>query len=92
MPSEKLDITMWRIIKCDRACTTCDKTQYNEAKFRDRLCLVLHLIFCKSCREYVRNNRELTKHVDSKLKKLHPEVKSEMQYKIEAELKKTSQT
>lgn len=81
---------MWRIIKCDNACTTCDKAQYNEASFRDKLCLALHLIFCKSCRDYVRNNRKLTQHVQSKLKKLDPEIITQMEQKIESELSESS--
>lgn len=81
---------MWRIIKCDSACTTCDKVQYNEASFREKFCLVLHIIFCKSCREYVRNNRKLTKQVHSKLEKLDPDIKAQMQSEIESELGKTS--
>lgn len=81
---------MLRIIKCDSACKICDKAQYNEASFRDKLCLALHLVFCKTCRNYVRNNRKLTKHVDSKIKKLNPEAKAKMQLDIESELNKTA--
>lgn len=81
---------MLRIIKCDSTCRTCDKEQYNEASLREKLCLALHLVFCKTCRNYVRNNRKLTKHVDSKLKRLNPEVKAKMQQDIETELNKTA--
>ena len=81
---------MLRIIKCDKACTTCDKAQYGEASFREKFCLLLHVIFCKSCREYVRNNRKLTKQVHSKLKKLDPDIKAQIQSEIESELGKTS--
>jgi len=80
---------MLRIIKCDSVCTTCDKAQYGEASFCEKLCLLLHIIFCKSCRDYVRNNRKLTKHVHSKLKNLDPDIKAQMQSEIESELSKT---
>ena len=81
---------MWRIIKCDSACTICDKAQYNEASFRDKLCLAVHLVFCKSCRDYVRNNRKLTQHVQSKMKKLDPEIIAQMEHEIESELGENS--
>ncbi|HLW15631.1 MAG TPA: hypothetical protein VKX30_09055 [Flavobacteriaceae bacterium] len=81
---------MLRIIKCDSACTICDKAQYNEASFRDKLCLALHLVFCKTCRDYVRNNRKLTQHVDSKMKRLNAEAKAKMQQDIDSELNKST--
>jgi len=81
---------MLQVFKCESTCTTCDKAQYNEASFREKFCLVLHIVFCKSCREYVRNNRKLTKQVHSKLEKLDPEIKAQMQTKIESELGKTT--
>lgn len=83
---------MRRILKCDSACTVCDKAQYNEASFRDKLCLIMHLIFCKSCRDYVRNNRKLTKHLQSEIGKLNPEAKAKMQGAIDSELNKSSST
>lgn len=79
---------MLRILKCDTACTVCDKAQYNEASFRDKLCLLLHLAYCKSCRDYVRNNRKLTKQVQSEMGKLNSETKAEMQRKIDSEIGK----
>jgi len=77
---------MWGIIKCDSACTTCDKAQYGEASFREKVCLLLHIVFCKACRDYVRNNRKLTQHVQSKIKKLDPDIIAQMEHEIESEL------
>ena len=77
---------MWKIIKCDSACTTCDKAQYGEASFREKVCLLLHIVFCKACRDYVRNNRRLTKKVQSEIGELTPDAKAEMQRKIDAEI------
>lgn len=77
---------MKQIFKCDEACAICDKAQYNEARFIDKLRLILHLISCKSCRDYVRNNRKLTKKVQSEIGELTPDAKAEMQRKIDAEI------
>lgn len=82
---------MIEVNKCDTACVICDKSQYKEANFKDKLCLLLHLIFCKTCRDYVRNNRKLTERVQSELGELDPEIKEEIQRKIEGELKKESE-
>lgn len=81
---------MRRVFNCDSACTICDKAQYKEASFTDKLCLLMHMITCKSCRDYVRNNRKLTKRVHTELAGLDPEVKAEMQRKIDLETKKES--
>lgn len=46
---------------CEKANYVCDKSQYQEATFLERLKLSLHLIFCKACRKYTNNNQKLTK-------------------------------
>lgn len=46
---------------CDEANHTCDKTQYNEATFWEKIKLNIHLIYCRACREYTKNNARLTK-------------------------------
>lgn len=81
---------MLRNLKCDRACTVCDKAQYKEATFWDKLRLLLHLVTCKSCRRYVKNNRQLTQHLQSEIGKLNSEAKAEMQRKLDSELNKQS--
>lgn len=84
-----MEINILQIIKCESVCKICDRAQYNEASFWDKLCLAIHLFFCKSCRNYVQNNRKLTQHVDLKIKKLNSEVKAKMQQDIESELNKS---
>lgn len=80
---------MRRIVNCDTACIICDKAQYKEASFMDKLCLLLHLASCKSCRNYVRNNKKLTKRVHKELSGLDSDAKAEIQRKIDLETSKT---
>lgn len=81
---------MQRILNCDSACIICDKAQYKEASFTDKLCLLLHLASCKSCRNYVRKNRKLTQRVHTKPSQLDSEAKAEIQRKIDKEAAKSS--
>lgn len=48
-------------IACDEANHVCDKSQYNESTFWERVKLNIHLIYCKACRNYTANNIKLTK-------------------------------
>ena len=48
-------------IACDEAQHTCDKSQYNEASFLEKVQLSLHLLFCKACQNYTSKNTKLTK-------------------------------
>jgi len=48
-------------MKCEEANHVCDKNQYKEASFMERLKLALHLIYCSACRKYSFNNNKLTK-------------------------------
>lgn len=48
-------------IACKEAGHTCDKSQYKEASFWEKVKLNIHLIYCKACREYSKNNQKLTK-------------------------------
>ena len=43
-------------INCDEATTICDKSQYNEASFMERVRLTLHLALCKNCKKYTKQN------------------------------------
>jgi hypothetical protein len=51
---KKLNIT------CDEATTICDKSQYNEASFFEKVQLNWHLLQCKICSLYVKQNRKMT--------------------------------
>ncbi len=47
-------------ITCDEATAICDKAQYGEASFYEKLQLNLHLLVCKICALYSKQNRKMT--------------------------------
>lgn len=49
------------MLPCDEANHVCDKTQYKEASLWEMVKLNLHLIYCRACRNYTKNNTKLTK-------------------------------
>lgn len=60
MAKNKIQIT------CDEATTICDKNQYGEATFFDKLKLQLHFLKCKICSLYTKQNMLLTKAYNKK--------------------------
>lgn len=48
-------------LSCNEANHTCDKTQYNDASLWEKIKLNFHLIYCRACRKYTKNNGKLTK-------------------------------
>jgi len=48
------------MISCEKAAIICNKTQYSEASFMDKLKLRFHLFMCKTCSKFSRKNAELT--------------------------------
>ncbi|MDY0781266.1 hypothetical protein [Tenacibaculum sp. IB213877] len=48
-------------IKCEEANHICNKAQYNEATFTEKMKLKWHLLVCKVCALYTKQNRVLTK-------------------------------
>jgi len=58
--------------RCDDANHTCDKTQYNEASLWEKIKLSIHLLYCKACREYTKNNAKLTKLMTGREVKVMP--------------------
>ena len=55
-------------ITCDEATTICDKNQYGEATFTEKLKLQLHFLKCKICSKYTKQNTLLTKIYKKKAK------------------------
>ena len=45
---------------CEEATTICTKSQYKEASFLEKLKLQFHLIYCKKCRMFSRQNSSLS--------------------------------
>lgn len=74
-------------IACEEANHNCDKSQYNEATLWEKIKLNFHLIYCRACREYSKNNQKLTKLVkNTKLDCLKPEEKEKIKSCFEKEL------
>lgn len=48
-------------ITCDEATTICDKSQYGEASFYEKIQLNYHLLVCKICALYTKQNRTMSK-------------------------------
>lgn len=78
---------IFKFFNCEEACLACDKAQYEEAKFLEKLVVRLHGLICKSCRKYNQDNYELTQKLNSKISKLSKEEKLNLQRKLEAEMK-----
>ncbi len=53
------------IVSCSEANHFCDKNQYKEASFWEKVKLNIHLIYCRACRKYTAKNMKLTKLVKS---------------------------
>jgi len=48
------------MISCDKAALICNKAQYKEATFIEKMKLKLHLTMCKTCSKYTKENIEFT--------------------------------
>ena len=48
------------MISCKEAAIICNKSQYREASFIEKLKLELHILMCKACNQYVKKNTKLT--------------------------------
>ena len=47
-------------LSCDEATKICDKVQYGEASLWEKIKLNFHLLFCKKCGLYTKQNRIMT--------------------------------
>ena len=72
------------VIPCDEANHVCDKTQYKEATLWEKIKLNIHLIYCRACRKYTKNNTKLTKTIQkSKVECLDRTSKESMKRNLE---------
>ena len=62
-------------ISCDEATTICTKNQYKEASFWEKIKLNIHLLTCKICGLYSKQNTKLTEVCDKHLHKVECENK-----------------
>ena len=80
-------------ITCNEATAICNKNQYKEASFFEKMKLSIHLFLCKKCGMYTKQNTTLTKVCDQHLKpsdcecKFSSQEKESMQQKISDQLK-----
>jgi len=66
-------------IACEEARHYCNKSQYKEASLLEKIKLNIHLLFCKVCLEYSKNNTKLTKFVKKAgFKSMDPSSKEEV--------------
>ena len=47
-------------ITCDEATAICDKAQYGEASFYEKLQLNWHILMCKICALYSKQNKKMS--------------------------------
>jgi len=75
------------ILKCHEANHVCDKKQYKEASFIEKVKLTIHLAYCRACRSYSANNNTLTKIMNSpKVSTLSHDKKNALKERIKREL------
>ncbi len=74
------------LIDCSEAAFCCDKAQYKEASVTEKLKMLLHIIYCKKCKKYSKNNVRLTELIEqSAIKTCTEEEKKAWKTKIEKE-------
>ena len=74
---------------CSEANHVCDKSQYKEATLWEKIKLNFHLLYCKACRKYSKNNMKLTQLLkNNKTQTLQPKEKKQLQTVLEKELAK----
>jgi len=82
------------MINCDEATAICDKNQYGEASIMDKICLNFHLVVCKYCKAYTKQNHLMSQWFGKYLtpcdgsEKLSPEEKQKLEEKLQKELEK----
>ncbi|EDP97715.1 hypothetical protein U8527_05185 [Kordia algicida OT-1] len=76
-------------ISCEEAKHICDKSQYGEASFWEKVKLNVRLSWCRITRAYSSNNNKLTKLVEkSNIDAIENDKKAEMQRKLQEEMSK----
>jgi len=80
--------------KCQKTTKLCDKRECKEATFLEIIVIYLHLIRCKSCREYSKKTQKLSSILQkASFKKMCPNKKQQLKKQFQQEIKEiTSQT
>jgi len=72
------------MITCEEAAHICNRKQYREASWKERLQLYLHILICKACASFSRKNTQLTKLCDkAQLQTLSKKEKEHIKKKIQ---------
>lgn len=80
-------------ISCDEATQICDKNQYGAASIWEKIKLNIHLLLCKHCKAYTKQNTIITKVIGKYFepcdtsKHLTAKEKEELQIKLKEKLK-----
>jgi len=76
-------------LECHEANHICDKNQYREASFWEKVRLNIHLIYCRACRKYTVRNSKLTKAVKNpKVRSISTMDRNALKEKLQQELSK----
>ena len=76
-------------VDCKKAGHLCDKGQYEDASFFEKLNVRFHNLICKHCYDYSERNAKLTKLLkDPKCKQMPEECKKRIREELERELAK----
>ncbi len=73
-------------LECHEANHICDKNQYKEATFWEKVKLNIHLIYCRACRKYTARNTKLTRAI--KNPKVQRADKNALRERLQQELSK----
>ncbi|WP_034889239.1 hypothetical protein [Gillisia sp. Hel_I_29] len=74
-------------VNCTEATNCCDKAQYDEATFFEKLKIRIHIAICGPCKKYTTKNHKLTELIEkSELKTCTEEQKKQWQEKIDKEI------
>ncbi len=74
-------------VSCEEANHLCDKGQYRESSFWEKVKLNMHILYCKVCRKYSMNNGKLTKLVtDPKVVSITRMDKEEMKARLQQKM------
>jgi len=72
------------MMSCEQAAKICNKTQYREATFIEKIKLRYHLFICKTCSTFTKQNTELTSICEkANLKSLSEQQKEAMKKELQ---------
>jgi hypothetical protein len=71
------------MISCEKAATICNKAQYREATLFEILKLKFHVLLCRTCAKFTKQNTEFTSLCEkANLKSLSEQDKLKMKQKL----------